>query len=29
MPRKSESNLVVEIIRPGSRATDRGDKFYE
>jgi len=23
------ANLVVEIISPGSRATDRGDKFYE
>ncbi len=23
------ADLVVEIISPGSRATDRGDKFYE
>lgn len=23
------ADLVIEIISPGSRATDRGDKFYE
>jgi Uma2 family endonuclease len=26
---KGPADLVVEIISPGSRATDRGDKFYE
>lgn len=26
---KGPADLVVEIISPGSRGTDRGDKFYE